>query len=268
MMAGNSPLQLTDATGASNPVLTAKDVTDLNAAFLADPFLLRAGGTWYMFFEALEESSDRGVIALAASEDGRAWRYQQVVLAEEFHLSYPCVFESGGEYFMIPETLQPRAIRLYQAVSFPTHWRFAANLLEMEAADPTILRHDGTWWLFACTRRNDQLSVYYADELAGPWRPHPGNPVVENIHGARPGGRVVSDGGKLFRFGQDCSPRYGSNVRAFEILTLTRDAYRERECAGSPVMTPSGTGWNGSRMHHLDAHRLPDETWIACVDGC
>ena len=35
----------------------------------------------------------------------------------------------------------------------------------------------------------------------------------------------------------------------------------------SPILTPSGAGWNGLCMHHIDAHRLDDGSWIACVDG-
>ena len=34
-----------------------------------------------------------------------------------------------------------------------------------------------------------------------------------------------------------------------------------------PTLGPSGTGWNASGMHHLDAHSRDDESWIACVDG-
>jgi hypothetical protein len=38
--------------------------------------------------------------------------------------------------------------------------------------------------------------------------------------------------------------------------------------AGSvEVLEGSGAGWNGERMHHIDAHRLDDGSWIACVDG-
>lgn len=267
IMTGDSPLHLKPDTRARNPVLTAGDITGLDAAFVADPFMLLVRGVWYMFFEAVGKAHGRGEIALAMSDDGYTWQYRQVVLSEPHHLSYPCVFESGGEYYMIPETLQPRAIRLYVATSFPSQWRFAADLVPVEAADPTILWHDGTWWLFACIRRNDWLGIYFADSLTGPWAPHPGNPVVNDVHGARPAGRLVNAGGKLIRFAQDCAPRYGRRVRAFEILVLTRDSYVEREYGGSPVTAPAAA-WCASRMHHVDAHSQSDGTWIACVDGC
>ena len=60
--------------------------------------------------------------------------------------------------------------------------------------------------------------------------------------------------------------RYGWRVRAFEIEELRRERYRERE-QPTPALEPSGAGWNGAKMHHLDAHRLRDGSWKACVDG-
>ena len=268
IMAGDSPLRLQPAPGINNPVLTARDVTDLDAAFIADPFMLETAGIWYLFFEVLPKADAKGKIALATSSDLRTWQYRQVVLAEDYHLSYPYVFEAEGSYYMLAETLKTRTVRLYVAAKFPTEWNLAAELIDVEAADPSILYYGGKWWLFACTRRNDCLSLYWAEELMGPWIPHPRNPIVNgNAQAARPAGRVLDVDGKLIRFAQDCVQRYGSLVRTFEILELTTSAYSERECAESPVLTPTGTGWNANRVHHIDAHRLPGGTWIACVDG-
>jgi hypothetical protein len=73
--------------------------------------------------------------------------------------------------------------------------------------------------------------------------------------------------GRLYRIAQNCEPRYGSAVRAFEILELTDDAYREREIQRSPVLGSSGSGWNSAGMHSLDPHPLAPGRWIAAVDG-
>lgn len=34
-----------------------------------------------------------------------------------------------------------------------------------------------------------------------------------------------------------------------------------------PLLGPGPFAWNRDGMHHLDAHRLDDGTWFACVDG-
>lgn len=38
----------------TNPVLTSKDVSDVDTAFVADPFMIKIDCLWYMFFEVLK----------------------------------------------------------------------------------------------------------------------------------------------------------------------------------------------------------------------
>src|SRR5690348_9959234 len=90
--AGGSPLGLGAPRNLRNPVLSREHVSDVPAVFVADPFMISARDAWYMFFEVLNWRTDKGEIGLATSEDGMAWHYQQIVLAEPFHLSYPYVF--------------------------------------------------------------------------------------------------------------------------------------------------------------------------------
>src|SRR5215471_15310209 len=72
---GRSPFELSSA--ASNPVLSAGDVTDVPARFVADPFMIKVDGLWHMFFEVLNNQNDRGEIGMAVSRDGLGWQYQQ-----------------------------------------------------------------------------------------------------------------------------------------------------------------------------------------------
>jgi len=265
---GDSPLALRPAV--ENPVLTARDVTDVAADFVADPFLLRDGGTWYLFFEVLESATQRGRIGLAESSDGLGWVYRGTALAEPFHLSYPYVFAWQGECFMVPETLDAGAVRLYRADPFPTRWRLAAELFAGRFADPSLVCFDGRWWLFACPRpyEHDALCLWSAPAPAGPWREHPRSPLLTgDPRRARPAGRVLAHAGGLLRYAQDCHPFYGTAVRAFAVRELTATAYREEEAAASPILGPAGSGWNGKGMHHVDPHPLPGGGWIACVDG-
>lgn len=57
--------------------------------------------------------------------------------------------------------------------------------------------------------------------------PHPLNPIVKNVHSARPAGRIFSDNGKLIRPSQDCSIRYGYAINFNQIVTLTETDYVE-----------------------------------------
>jgi hypothetical protein len=35
----------------------------------------------------------------------------------------------------------------------------------------------------------------------------------------------------------------------------------------SPAGHQKEAAWNGVRHHHLDAHQMPDGTWLAAMDG-
>ncbi len=268
---GQSPFHLAPLGGARNPVLTRADVRDVPAQFVADPFMIEADGVWHMFFEVLNQQTNKGEIGLAISRNQRDWAYRQIVLAEAFHLSYPYVFEWRGEYYMIPETLQAGAVSLYKAQPFPTRWSYVGPLVQGGCADPSIFHFDGRWWMFTCSNpyQHDELRLYSADELTGPWQEHPKSPIVQGDKRiARPAGRVITFGDKIVRFAQDCIPEYGTQVRAFEISRLTTASYVEAEHASSPILSASGSGWNGQGMHHIDLHVMKDGQWLACVDGC
>lgn len=266
---GPSPTHLAPAGGAANPVLTAADVTDVPALFVADPFMVRHEHGWCMFFEVLNAGTGKGEIGLATSRDGLAWRYEGIVLREAYHLSYPYVFLSDGAYYMVPETHQARSVRLYKAVRFPDHWTIVTSLLEGEVfSDSSLVHFGGRWWLFTETSpefKFDTLRLYYADSLLGPWREHARSPIVRDPTRARPGGRFLALGGRLIRCAQDCTPFYGTRIRILEVTDLSSTIYRERELPGG--LRPSGRGWNAWGMHHVDAHRVADGQWLACVDG-
>jgi hypothetical protein len=269
--AGDSPVSLSPQAVVVNPVVTRRDVTDIEAEFVADPFMVEDNGTWYMFFEALNKLTSRGEIGLAVSSDSVHWDYRQIVLKESFHLSYPCVFRWQDDFYMIPETLGLNYIGLYKATGFPLHWKLVGRLIEGRHADPSIFYFDHRWWMFSCSApyAHDMLNLYFADDLMGPWYEHPLSPVVNgDKRTARPGGRVTNWEGRLIRFAQDCYPHYGTQLRAFEITELTTSSYREEEIRGIPGLLGAANGWNSAGMHHADPHLTVRGDWIACVDGC
>lgn len=270
IFSGDSPFSLSSSFWTRNPVLTAQDVTDVPAKFVADPFLLKEDSTWYLFFEVYNFATEQGDLAVAIGDGYRRWEYQQLILDEPFHLSYPYVFEWEGEHYLIPETFEAESIRLYRAAEFPTRWEFVTTLVEgRDYVDPSVAFHEDRWWLFAATTSNDTLHLFHADDLEGPWMTHPLSPIVQgNRHSARPAGRILSHGGKLFRFANDVQPSRGWNqVWAFEITNLTPTEYEEVRVGDQPVLTPHGRTWAKTAMHHVDPHQVGTDHWVASVDG-
>lgn len=265
---GQSPFDLVSPKKL-NPVLIAKNVTDVRARFVADPFMITDGSLWYMFFEVMNADTKQGDIGLATSSDGLKWKYEQIVLDEPFHLSYPYVFKWNDAHYMVPESYQAHSVRLYKAEHFPIKWLPVATLLHGDFVDPSVVHYRGKWWIFVAHRQgNSVLRLYYADTLKGPYTEHPKSPIVlGDASIARPAGRVLILGDRIYRFAQDDHLTYGNQVKMFEITELTPTRYAEKEVTPGPVLRASGSGWNAEGMHHVDLHQTADNKWIASVDG-
>lgn len=271
--AGSNPYELSDMTDIQNPVLTAADITDTNARCIADPFMIKHNDIWYLFFEIVNNDTDKGDIGYATSSDLKTWNYGANVLSEPYHLSYPYVFSHNDAHYMIPEAGKSGGIHLYKAKHFPTGWKKTATLLRgadrsAPLQDPSIVSHNGNWYLFSYAPKTKNLHLFTATSLEGPWKEHPKSPIVEESrHYARPGGRIVFDGNSLFRYAQDSVPSYGSKVWGFRITTLTPDLYEDEAVSDNPVLQAGQDQWNNRGMHTIDPHKMPNGEWVAAVDG-
>lgn len=266
----DSPLAFPVSGTRRNPVLTAQDVTDVPAKFVADPFLAKESSTWYLFFEVYNTNTEQGDIALATSKNTRKWKYERVVLDEPFHLSYPYVFRWENEHYLIPESNEANSVRLYRAVDFPTQWAFLGSLIEgKDFVDPSIIRFGDRWWIFVSSvSEPNHLQLYYADNLTGPWHEHPMSPIATSDGNmTRPGGRVLAYDGRVYRYQQDLDQAWGHQIWAFEVTELTTTGFQERMLSQEPLLGASGSGWNEKAMHHIDPHEVEDREWIASVDG-
>jgi hypothetical protein len=264
-----SPFNLVEPTIVTNPVLKASDITDISARFVADTFLFYENNTWYMFTEILNAGNNQGDLSVAISTDGLHWNYQQIILNETFHLSYPYVFKFGNNYYMIPETYQKNEIRIYQATNFPYGWSYLATLVSgRDFVDSSIFRYSGKWWMFTSDTSNSNCYLYYSDNLTSGWVEHPMSPIVNgDASRARLGGRAfVYDTNRVIRTVQKCDVVYGEKVRIFEADTLTTTQYAEHERAESPILSNSGTGWNATGMHQFDPWWTGNH-WNCAVDG-
>ncbi|CAA9202056.1 glucosamine inositolphosphorylceramide transferase family protein [Flavobacterium collinsii] len=261
------PIKVSEPGNVFQQVLTGNSVTDVPASFVADPFMIKQENKWYMFFEVMNTSNNLGEIGLAHSEDLINWTYDKIVLREDYHLSYPSVIQYEDKIYMIPESRQGGGVRLYEAVEFPHQWKFTKTLIKGDYADPSVFYHNDKWWMFAL-KGTDELQLFFADALDGKWELHPQCPLIpKSLINTRPAGRPLFYNGRWIRFAQDGAPIYGNKVRAFEIDILYTTTYKDHEITESPILKASRKGWNSAAMHHIDAHKLPDETWVTCIDG-
>jgi len=204
----------------------------------ADPFLFAHDGRHHLFCEEMLPGSRRAVISHTELRlDGTVAAPPRPVLEAPYHLSYPFVFAHGEEVFMIPETSAQGRVELYRASDFPRAWSRERTLLDgLAASDATLLAYEGRLWLFVGVAAPnatmlDELHLFTADALEGPWHPHPANPVVSDVRCARPAGAIQLWGSRLVRPGQDGSRRYGGAVSFREIDELSLERYAEHEIA-------------------------------------
>ncbi|WP_051088767.1 glucosamine inositolphosphorylceramide transferase family protein [Lamprocystis purpurea] len=228
--------------------------------FWADPFAWSEGGRRFIYLEEYPLHTARGRIsALEIGADLEPLGPAVPVIDEERHLSYPFLFRFAGNLYLVPESAASRRVDLYRCDRFPFGWTRVGTLLaDIQAADATLFEHQGRWWLFCSARQgkarlNNALFAFHADSpISDRWTAHPGNPLVLDYAGARPGGRVfVDDQGRLLRPVQHSVPRYGYGLGLNEVLELTPERFRER-----PVWHATGAAAGGWRaLHHLDWHQ-------------
>jgi hypothetical protein len=207
--------------------------------FWADPHIVRRDGVYHVFIEEFDRRAGRGHIAwLTIDEAGRCSRPEPII-RQPYHMSYPFVFTFAGQLYMLPETFENRTIELYRCVEFPRKWQLHRTIMSgLQALDPTVVEHNGRWWMFVNivenpgAAYNDELFLFWADTPTScRWRSHPCNPIVSDVRRARPGGAIFRQSGKLYRPAQDCSGEYGQALRIQEIQTLSETQYAESQVA-------------------------------------
>lgn len=267
VLRGAKLTELKEIVECPNPRFRVGDIPTPQSDFVADPFLVRNGSLWYLFFEMYNRERDKGEIGVAVSNDLCNWHYKGVALRESFHLSYPQVFKAGGAFFMVPESRQAKEIRLYQAQDFPLKWKLKKIIKQGEYSDPTLAFYDRRWWVFANIAPYG-LAILSASRLDGDFVFHKSSPFyLGDSSRARPAGRILTIDGKLHRFVQDNRSGYGKSVRLTKVTKLNLHEFEEEILKPDPFLSGSGSGWNGFGMHHVSAEQLSDGSWVAVVDG-
>jgi hypothetical protein len=201
---------------------------------LADP-ACRIGpdGALHMFAEYLDYRTPRGEIwhaVVAPGADPCLARWAPLI-RETVHLSYPVPFEDeAGETWLAAESWQSGGVPLWRMQQDRVIRAEATWLRGRQPVDPTLLRHEGRWFLF-CTFHDDapdaRLHLFHADHLDGNWSPVAGNPARTGLCGSRPAGPVFAAGDQLIRPAQDCSVTYGGGIVLQRIRRLDPGGYAE-----------------------------------------
>ncbi|PZF76097.1 hypothetical protein DK847_15805 [Aestuariivirga litoralis] len=231
--------------------------------FLADPFITRRHGRFWLFMEEFTYREDRGFLTVAEIDDGMKLVSQAPVqlgpgyAALDSHASFPCVFDLEGEAHMIPETHKRFAVDLFVCESWPARWRLRRRLLfGLDAVDSMLIQEAGLWYLITSVHGspNRHLQIHFTDDLfSGRFTPHPVN--AKALYGNAANGTGRNAGyigrqadGSLIRLMQDSPKHYGQGIRPMRITVLSPTEFHE-EPVTSIDMLPGIVA--GFPSHHV-----------------
>lgn len=231
--------------------------------FFADPFpvTVEARRVVVLAENGDEAPPHKGHISEIAFDRSGVVTEVRDAIATPQHMSFPFPVRIAGKVYCLPECCESGALRLFGEDS--SGWAAEATILDgVAAVDPVLLRHDGRWWLFCSDRAHEDtahLFLYSAEELAGPWRAHPLNPIKSDVRGSRGAGAIVEVDGALYRPAQDCSVRYGGAIAMQRITRLSETDYAEETAF---VLEPASLGRRFIGIHTING--LAD---VTVIDG-
>lgn len=240
-------------------------LADDGKRYYADPFAVHHDGRDWILLEEFPYATGKGILSALEMGPQGPIGAPKPVLELPHHLSYPFVFEDGGDYWMIPESCAARRVELYRAVHFPWRWELSRVLIAgEEISDATVVKHNGRYWLFGTLGGGwqsswDTLKIWSADALTGPWSPCGDGPALVDARCARPAGRFFMRGGELWRPAQDCSTGYGAGLALARVDRLDTDGFVQTTGA---ILKPNAA-WPGIGIHTLNL-----ENGLEVVDGC
>ena len=192
--------------------------------FYADPIYSEDGKK--IRLEALDYRTGLGDVIEVETQDHSS----QKLLLTGKHFSYPFSFVHEGQEYLMPEVASHSAQYFIPFNRLgPKH--YLKGLENKRIVDATLHFKGNKTYLFFGEKETAQtvLNLWIADCPFGEFRPHPMNPIVISPLGARMGGEIVQQQGKLLRFGQNNCGAYGASLIVMQITSLSPTNYKEVE---------------------------------------
>lgn len=192
----------------------------------ADPFVFEHGEKTYIFAELYDYVKCKGCLGYyELSSSSPKW---VSVIEEDYHLSYPYIFENKEGIFIMPESGANKDLTLYKAVSFPDKWEKVDVLRKnVQYGDTTPFEWEDHKYALTYDVENVNYKLVLLDlenedkdrEIS-----------CQNINCRRPAGAVFLLEGKWIRPAQDCEKGYGKGLYFYEFQMDEHGEYSEKTC--------------------------------------
>lgn len=193
----------------------------------ADPFVCRENDNIYVFTECYLKDKKKGVIAAGEYINDQIVE-MRIIVEQDYHMSYPCIFKYASTFYMIPETANNRTIELYKAKKFPYQWEFVKILKEgIRCVDSTVFYKDNELYIlgYLLDRKINRVCLFNLDMEA---QTLTAVDEVEDDNSSRPAGRIYFKDGKLIRPVQISKRKYGEGIELREIVSMDKGCFQER----------------------------------------
>lgn len=209
------------------------DITPFNVVknsfryWAADPFIFEYNEEIFIFSELYDYIQRRGILGYYKISDKQNGKWIPII-EESYHMSYPCIIQSGEDIYIMPETNAGNVLCLYRAVEFPDKWeKFKILRNQVKYADTTPLIWNGK--NMALSYQVDdpyhpKLFMVNFDQRGGDY---PLN--LSNVERRRSAGNVFRVGNKWIRSAQNCVEDYGKGLIFYEYEIDSDGNYDEKE---------------------------------------
>ena len=196
--------------------------------WLADPFIIENQGHHYLFVEQYLCQKNRAGIGVYEIKDGIPVN-NELIIDNPFHMSYPCVFQYKGVYYMIPESSSNQSLDVYKASSFPYKWEHVISLIEgRRVVDTTVFLKEDDIYLLSYEKAGKgwNLITYILEMDTMSLRIIAETHYRTNV--GRPAGKLFQKDGALYRPAQNCSTKYGESLYIYKVTRLDHECYTEQ----------------------------------------
>ncbi len=179
--------------------------------WFADPLVYNYKGVSYLFCEAFDRPNYCGIIGyFVIDENGGVGEFKELI-KENYHLSFPCVFERNGKVYMLPESGENEELHLYEAKDFPNKWEKVATFKPESFADPTVFIHDNKVMVFIYSEKAPYVGRIYELDM-DKYLLNLVETVNYEENVGRPAGYFFKRNGELYRPTQNSRELYGKSL--------------------------------------------------------
>ncbi|GDX35802.1 hypothetical protein LBMAG18_03130 [Alphaproteobacteria bacterium] len=200
-------------------------------SFNADPFIFSYQNKTFIIFEQYSLFLKRGRLFLAELVDKKIIN-QKLLLDNQKHLSYPCVYEEQEQIYLCCESYKTKQLELF-LLEMPDQklTKLRDIFVDKAVVDPTLFKYQNYYYLFysLANKPNEDLYLAFAKSLNEPFIDHPQNPVKSDLSNSRSAGNLFIDNEKLYRPAQNCQKTYGGSIVINQVKILSTTTFSEEK---------------------------------------